>query len=167
MGVNRGKQFEEIVKEGFERVPMLSIDRIPDQMSGRKGSTNICDFVAYKLPYIYYLECKTTYGNTLPFSNITDNQWKGLLNKSHYPGVFAGIICWWIDRDVTLYIPIETLQTMKMNGCKSIRYDIGMETSLEVYRIDSIKKRVFCEYDFNDLVDRLSDSRRKTNGRHS
>ena len=71
MNINRGKDFEAVVKDCFLTVPGVSIDRLHDQMTGFKGSTNICDFIVYKEPYEYYFECKAVHGNTLPFSNIT------------------------------------------------------------------------------------------------
>lgn len=43
MAVNRGKDFENVVRTAFEKVPNVSIDRLHDQTTGWKGSTNICD----------------------------------------------------------------------------------------------------------------------------
>ena len=43
MSFNRGKQFEKVIKEAFERVPGVSIDRLHDQTTGYVGSSNICD----------------------------------------------------------------------------------------------------------------------------
>lgn len=43
MSPNRGKQFENVIREAFERVPNVSIDRLHDQTNGFKGSQNICD----------------------------------------------------------------------------------------------------------------------------
>ena len=85
MTQNKGKNFESIIKHAFLKVPGVSIDRIPDQTMHHKGACNICDFIVYKKPYEYYIECKTVHGNTLPFSNITDMQWTGLLAKSQIP----------------------------------------------------------------------------------
>ena len=82
MAISRGKDFEKVIKECFELVPNTSVDRLHDQMNGFAGSTNICDFIVYHNPLIYYIECKSVHGNTLPFSNITKNQWQGLLAKS-------------------------------------------------------------------------------------
>ena len=144
MAINRGKQFEGVIKEAFERVPNTSVDRLHDQTTGFSGSFNICDFIVYHYPYQYYIECKSVHGNTLPFSNITDRQWKGLLDKSNIDGVVAGVICWWIDKDVTLFIPISILQEMKNRGYKSIRYDYA---ELPTVYIDGKKKRVFFDYD--------------------
>jgi len=43
MAVNRGKDFENVIREVFEKVPGVSIDRLHDQTTGFKGSQNICD----------------------------------------------------------------------------------------------------------------------------
>ena len=145
MATNRGKQFEEVIKEAFEKVPETSVVRLHDQTNGYLGSRNHCDFIVYHKPLEYHLELKSVHGNTLPFTNITDNQWKGLLEKSKIKGVVAGIICWWVDKDVTKFIPIEDLEILKQQGNKSFRYDwLGME-------IIGKKKRVFFDYDMKDF----------------
>ena len=45
MGVNRGKQFEDKIKEGFERVKNTSVIRLYDVMTGYEGICNPCDFI--------------------------------------------------------------------------------------------------------------------------
>lgn len=152
--VNRGKDFERIIKEAFENVDGVSIDRLHDQTNGFKGSTNICDFIVYQKPYEYYFECKSVHGNTLPFNNITDNQWKGMLEKSKIKGVSAGVICWWVDRDTTLFIPIQKLQEYKEAGFKSVRFDVF--DNVGIYQIQGKKKRVFFDYDMKEFLGRLS-----------
>ena len=115
MAVNRGKQFEEEVEKCLRRVKGVSIDRIHDQTTGYVGSSNVCDFIVYKKPYLIYIECKSVHGNTLSihsipkpdkrgklhgfYGNISDKQWEGLLEKSKIDGVMAGVLCWWIDKD--------------------------------------------------------------------
>lgn len=164
--INRGKKFEDIIKTAFEKVPGVSIDRIPDQTTRYKGSTNICDFIVYKDPHEYYFECKSVHGNTLSiysipkkgkdgkphgfYGNIRDNQWDGLLQKSQINGVFAGVICWWIDRDITLFIPIQKLQEYRDLGFKSIRFDIFDNAG--VYQISGKKKRIFFDYDMEQFL---------------
>ena len=149
MAENRGKQFEAVIKKCFLKVPDISIDRLHDQTNGFLGSANICDFVVYKKPYEYYFECKSVHGNTLPFSNITKNQWQGLLEKSEIKGVAAGIICWWVDKDITKYIPIDELEFLKRNGNKSLRYDWNTQYTIN---IKGKKKRVFFDYDMNTFL---------------
>lgn len=43
MAENRGKKFENVIRESFLKVPNVSIDRLHDQTNGFKGSQNICD----------------------------------------------------------------------------------------------------------------------------
>ena len=153
MTVNRGKQFENVIRKSFECVEGVSIDRLNDNTAGFKGVAGICDFIVYKEPYEYYIECKSVHGASLPFSNITDTQWNGLLEKSQIEGVFAGVICWWIDKDVTKFIPIQALQWNKENGYKSIRYNHNGTSFIE---IKGKKKRVFFEYDMEEFFNELS-----------
>lgn len=177
MAVNRGKQFEDIIKEGFLKVPDVSIDRLHDQTNGYLGSSNICDFIVYKKPYEYYIECKSVHGNTLSihsndqkkkYGNITNKQWEGLLEKSKIKGVFAGIICWWIDKDITRFIPIQILQCEKDGGMKSIRYDadlgIGYQDEYQfspVIDLKGKKKRVFFDYDMDDFFHQIEKQNRR------
>lgn len=164
MANNKGKKFETVIREAFEKIPGVSIDRMHDQMTRYKGSQNICDFIVYKEPYEYYIECKSVHGNTLPFSNITDTQWEGLLEKSKIQGVHAGIICWWVDKDVTMYLPIQLLQLEKETGSKSIRYDyvyVFCDTVTYTFHmpisIAGKKKRVFFEYDMESFFKEVTE----------
>lgn len=150
MGVNRGKDFEGTIKSAFEKVDNCSIDRLPDQMSGFAGGSNICDFIVYKHPNIFYLECKSCYGNTLNFHAITQRQKEGLRAKAFIPGVIAGVIVWFIDWDKTYFVPIMTIIEMEEEGVKSInRKTIEMERG--VIEIKGTKKRVFFNYDMDEF----------------
>lgn len=150
MAVNRGKKFEQVIRESFERVPGVSIDRLNDNTAGFKGIAGICDFIVYREPYEYYFECKSVNRGTFPFSNITDTQWNGLLQKSQIEGVFAGIIVWFIKDEVTCFIPIQLLVELKNGGHKSINvkyvdnfvYELG-----GAFKLVGKKKRIFYEYD--------------------
>lgn len=158
MAVNRGKKFEQIIKESFEKVPGVSVDRLHDQMNGYLGSRNICDFIVYKYPHQYYIECKTIHGNTFPLSNITNNQYNGLLEKDKIAGVRAGVIIWWVDKDVTKFIPIHLIKYFKNEyHAKSIRYDFkpfGQEVFIP---INGKKKRVFFDYDMQQFFADISE----------
>ena len=171
-----GKEFERQVYSDFSKVPGISIDRIPDQVTKYKGSSqNICDFIAYKKPTLLYLECKSTHGASLSiysepkpdkkgelhgfYGNIRDNQWEGLLEKSKIPGVRAGVIIWFVDKDVTLYVPIEILNFMREQGYKSINFKIEpfiLATEhghRPMIAIPGKKKRTMFEYDFTNFFD--------------
>ena len=93
------------------------------------------------------------------FSNITKFQWQSLLDMSQVDGVFAGVMCWWIDKDVTMFIPIQVLDDEKYRGAKSIRYDADLGLGFvdengvlaPIVQIQGKKKRVFFEYDMEEF----------------
>lgn len=155
MAINRGKQFEDIIKSAFEQVEDVSIDRLHDQTTGYYGSKNICDFIVYKYPYQYYIECKSVHGNTLPLSNITDNQYNGMLEKSEIAGVKAGVICWFVDKDATFFIPITAIEIMKEDlKRKSINIKDCYENDTFI-EIPGKKKRVFFDYNMNKFFEEV------------
>ena len=164
MGINRGKAFERVIRDSFEKMHDVSVDRLHDQTSGYKStSANPCDFIVYKKPHIYYLECKAIHGNTLNFNaHISKYQWDTLLRKSEIDGVVAGVICWWVDHDRTIFIPIEDLQLMRTVGFKSVRYDAidDCDGDTGMIEISGKKKRVFFEYNMYDLFNAIENSRK-------
>ena len=96
-----------------------------------------------------YFECKSVHGNTLNFkSDIRANQWQGLLKKSCISGVNAGIICWFIDHDITIYLPIEDLQYLLQAGNKSFNILKDREKILAV-EIIGTKRKIFFDYDLD------------------
>ena len=161
MSQNRGKQFENVIRKSFERVEGVSIDRLNDNTAGFKGVAGICDFIVYKEPYEYYIECKSVHGASLPFRNITDTQWEGLLEKSKIEGVYAGIICWWTQKDKTVFIPIQTLELMRTIGMKSVRYDAidDCDRDTDMIEIKGKKKRVFFDYNMEDFFNEVQSVR--------
>lgn len=158
MAINRGKQFENLLKEQFEKIPNISIDRLYDVTTGYKNQNNPCDFIVYKDGTLNYFECKAIHGNTLNFkSHIRENQWDKLLKKSCIPGVNAGIICWFIDKDATYFIDIFKLYTLKESGEKSFNVtNPDHVNSIFVNKVEGTKKRVFFEYDLKQLLEDLS-----------
>lgn len=141
-----GKQFEAIIGKAFEDYPDTSVDRIPDQTMKYKGRKNVSDFIVFHAPKQYYVECKTVHGNRLPFSNIT--QFDDLYQKSLILGVKAGVLCWWVDKDVTKWLDINYLNCLRNLGEKSIRYDDSVGKV-----ISGRKKKVYFEYDMRSFFD--------------
>ena len=70
-------------------------------------------------------------------------------------GVFAGVIIWWVDKDVTKFIPIQMLQAMKLKGAKSIRYDVVASSGYYPIELTGKKKRVFFDYDMDAFFGEL------------
>lgn len=150
MANNKGKKFEKKLLEDWEKtVPNSSIDRIYDTVGGLKGVSNICDFIGFKKPNIFYIEAKSHEKNTFPFSNL--RQYDKLKGKVGIEGVRTGVVIWFIDHDRVIYVPTATITKMKEDGCKSINIK-----KLDGYRyieIPSVKKIVYMDSDYSVLLD--------------
>ena len=105
--------------------------------------------IVYDEGTLNLIECKAVHGNTLNFkSHIKQNQWDGLLEESYKPGVNAGILVWFIDHDVTLWLDIQYLQDLKESGYKSF----NVKDRMSVYELAGVKKKVFFEYDLRKFL---------------
>ena len=155
---NRGKKFEDIIRKAFEAIPDVSVDRLRDAPRKLKGVDNPSDFIVYKKPHEIYVECKSHKGNTLPFSCIREEQIRGMFEKAKIEGVKAGVIIWYIDHDLTVWIPIEEVVYWKDIGNKSINIKNIQDKHTERIRhivIQGKKKRVYFEYDMNKFLEEL------------
>lgn len=149
MSVNRGKQFEDIIREQFKKLKNVVTIRLYDVTTGYINQNNICDLIVYDEGTLNLIECKAVHGNTLNFkSHIKQNQWDGLLEESYKPGVNAGILVWFIDHDVTLWLDIQYLQDLKESGYKSF----NVKDRMSVYELAGVKKKVFFEYDLRKFL---------------
>lgn len=149
MSINRGKQFEDIIREQFKKLKNVVTIRLYDVTSGYINQNNICDLIVYDNGVLNLIECKAVHGTTLNFkSHIKENQWNGLLEESYKSGVNAGILVWFIDYDITLWLEIQYLQDLKESGYKSF----NVKDKMYVYQLLGVKKRVFFEYNLRKFL---------------
>lgn len=150
MAVNKGKAWEAKFRTDFMKsFPDGSIDRLYDPVGGYYGINNICDFIGYEWPNIYYLELKSHKGNTFPFTCLP--QYDKLTSKVGIKGVRAGVVLWFIDHDQVIYAPISTITKMKEDGKKSI--NVKELDDYHLIKLPGQKKRVFVECDYRVLKD--------------
>ena len=150
MAVNKGKAWEAKFRTDFMKsFPDGSIDRLYDPVGGYYGINNICDFIGYEWPNIYYLELKSHKGNTFPFTCLP--QYNKLTSKVGIKGVRAGVVLWFIDHDQVIYAPISTITKMKEDGKKSI--NVKELDDYHLIKLPGQKKRVFVECDYRVLKD--------------
>lgn len=168
MSENLGKKFEKQVEKDMLKIDEVSVDRIHDQTNGHYGGSNICDYMVYKYPILFYIECKSCGGNTLSihsipkkdkhgifhgfYGNISDKQWEGLSKKSRIKGVVAGVLVWYTERDLTYFIPITDLVALRERGAKSVNCKTLEADCPNALKIKAEKKRVFFNYDFSELL---------------
>lgn len=116
-----GKKAEEKIREWLDR-PEEGYDfhRLPDQMTGFFGSSNICDFSLYKYPNHYWIESKATSKDRFEFSMLTDNQYTGLLEKSKIEGVEGIVVVLFASHKRAFWISIKEIEKRIKSGKKSL-----------------------------------------------
>ena len=106
------KVFEDITRKSLEAEQAI-VDRLPDQMSGNLGSVNPGDFLAYKYPNLYYIECKSCTQPVFDIkSHISESQWLILLRKARleFPGVYVGYLLWFTESHKVFWISAKNMK---------------------------------------------------------
>lgn len=139
------KETEKRIKEQIEKVKGAYVLRLYDFIGARDYPSDLLVF--YKRNLIL-LEIKTSQLKSFPFSNISDNQYTGMLCAiKKATGIKSYVLIWFYTQDTTLLCNIETIQKLKETQ-KSIRYD-----SEDVYKVKGQKKNKYYEYDIKDMLD--------------
>jgi hypothetical protein len=73
-----------------------------------------------------------------------------MVKKVGIPGVRCGVILWLYEKDLVLYVPINTVTQLKNEGEKSV--GVRHLNSHRIIQIPSIKKRVFMDSDYTVLT---------------
>lgn len=149
MALNYGKAFESKFKEDFLKVQGATVDRLYDPTSGYVGIKNICDFIGYIYPNIFYIECKSTKGGTFSLNKLT--QYDKLISKVGIHGVRVGIVIWFYEKNLVLYVPITTVIKLKNDEKKSINVKYLNTKEYNVIEIPSKLKRIFMDSDYSIL----------------
>ena len=150
MSRDYGKKFETIFKADFERIENATIDRLYDPGFGMRGIKNICDFIGYKYPFIVYAECKSKKGNTFPLQNLS--QYNKLIAKKNVKGAKVGVVLWFIDHDIVLWIPITTFEKLFADNKKSFNVKMVQEKEYPCIIIPTIKSRTFLHGDYSVIL---------------
>lgn len=150
-----GKQAEKKVKDWLDRPEEgYCFDRIPDQMTGFYGSTNISDFILYKKPYMYYIESKATYADRFDFSMLTDKQFNGMLEKSKLDGVYGFVIVLFATYKRAFILDIQDIAKCKEDGKKSLNITRIKEWAIPYREIRTVPntRKLLLDYDKSDSI---------------
>ena len=162
-----GKKFEDRFKKDYIRCfPDTLIYRLPDQQSGYAGggSSNPCDFLCYPGECVLMVECKAHAKASIPFSAIP--QYERLLDYKGKYKTFPGVVVWFYEKDVVIWVSIEEMEKMVLDGEKSIGLRMiddkkPYKKSYNIITLPSTKLRAFMETDYNYLVEVLNGERPK------
>jgi hypothetical protein len=68
------------------------------------------------------------------------------MEKSQKYGVCAGVCVWFIDHDITVFVPIQQLHEMSLTGQKSLNVKQIISNEVQYVALPGRKKRVKFEY---------------------
>lgn len=157
-----GKKFEVRFAQDYKRCfPGTLIYRLPDQQSGYAGggSSNPCDFLCYPGQCVLMVECKAHKGLSIPFTAI--RQYEKMLDYKGLKNTFPGVVVWFYEKDIVIWVSIEEMEKMVNDGEKSIGLRMIDEKkpykkSYNIITLPSKKLRTFMETDYNYLVEGLN-----------
>lgn len=155
-----GKKWEDKFKSTWEKqFPETLCYRVPDQQSGYAGSggSNPCDFMCYPGSCVLMVECKAHKGASIPFTAIP--QYEKQLDYKGLRGTFPGVLVWFYEKDIVIWVSIEEMEKMVNDGEKSIGLRMLKENYPKKYciiEIPATKLRTFMEADLNYLVEVLN-----------
>lgn len=156
-----GKKFEDRFRKDYKQCfPNTFIYRLPDQQSGYAGggSQNPCDFICYPGSLELMVECKAHKGASIPFSKIP--QYERMLEYKGLHKTFPGVVVWFYEKDIVIWVSIEEMEKMVLDGEKSIGLRMlqnknDNEKAYNIITIPSTKLRAFMESDYTYLVKQL------------
>lgn len=148
---NYGKKFEAKFKGDWLKMPQSLCMRLLDVMSGYKQIKNPADFVCYKFPFLFLLDCKSLSGNTFNFAKLT--QWEDMEKPIGVPGANIGAVIWFMEWEKVCFVPIEEFIRLKGLGYKSIHVNMIGDANFNVYEIPGKVKRFFIDSDYSVMLD--------------
>lgn len=121
MPASLGKKAEQKLKLWLDKPEEgYSFDRVPDQLGGLYGGRNICDFICFKSPYMFYIESKATEHDRFEFSRISETQYSGLMKKSTIKNCFGLVVVLFTSYQRCFIFKIEDIDELVKSGKKSV-----------------------------------------------
>ena len=146
-----GKQFEQdFFEQAKEWVFEALVTRLHDTTNKFRGIANPCDYIIATKYGTVFAELKTVKGVSLPFSNISDYQWKSLLKAEMNSYSLGGLLVYFQRNDKLVWYPLAHLQHLKQAGEKSINCETSPEWGFEV---EHTKKRVRLTIPFKNVLE--------------
>jgi len=151
-----GQAAEKKIREWLDRPEDgYCFDRIPNRMTGFYGDNNICDFILFKSPEMYYIESKATWNDRFELSMLSKNQHDGLLAKSKIDHVHGWVIVLFASHQRAFIVDIKDIVYMEtelnkhsLNITKQDKWPIPV---LEIKTIPNSRKKLL-DYDKDNVI---------------
>jgi penicillin-binding protein-related factor A (putative recombinase) len=150
-----GKKWEAVFEQSWqEAFPEELVFRLRDQMTGYKESSeNPCDYLCHANGKLFMVECKTHKGASIPFTAIP--QYERLLKYKNKKDVLPGVIIWFSEKDSIIWVGINEMEKMVLDGEKSIGLRMLEKKLYNIIEVPFEKKRVYLFPDCKFLLDKL------------
>lgn len=151
-----GKKWETVFEQSWqEAFPEDLVFRLRDQMTGYKESSeNPCDYLCHTNGKLLMVECKTHKGASIPFTAIP--QYERLLKYKNKKDVLPGVIIWFSEKDSIIWVGINEMEKMFLDGEKSIGLRMLEKKLYNIIEVPFEKKRVYLFPDCKFLMDELT-----------
>ncbi|WP_294402422.1 Holliday junction resolvase RecU [uncultured Clostridium sp.] len=154
MSKNYGKIFEEQIKKSVS--PDMYYLRIKDSTMRFKGDSNICDCFIFYNRTCFMLELKSSQETSLPFGNIKEHQFNGLMDAGKIDGIEAGLLVEMRRYKETYFVPIKDAMEYKNSTTrKSFSRDFLIEKGIKLEQTLKRTRYVFnIEKLLNDILNK-------------
>lgn len=154
MSKNYGKIFEEQIKKSVS--PDMYYLRIKDSAMRFKGDSNICDCFIFYNRTCFMLELKSSQETSLPFGNIKEHQFNGLMDAGKIDGIEAGLLVEMRRYKETYFVPIKDAMEYKNSTTrKSFSRDFLIEKGIKLEQTLKRTRYVFnIEKLLNDILNK-------------
>lgn len=153
MSDNLGKAFENRFRSDWKKTfPGTFVFRLKDQMTGYKETSgNPCDFLCFpNNGKLYMVETKEHKGASIPFVAIP--QYERLLAYKDIPNVHPGVVVWFSEKDMVIWVGIKEMEKMVNDGEKSIGLRMLDKSLYNIIVLPSTKLRAFMSTDYSILA---------------
>lgn len=138
------KNFEKLFYEQANSLKDVFVYRLYDTMFVQ--ASNIADFLGYKKPYMYVIECKTCATKSMPIKNISEHQITDALDAEVNKGIKSYIVIWFYEHDICKVFKTKYINSLVKKGKKSVSSD-----DEHGILIPGIKRKKYFDWDWSVL----------------
>lgn len=176
---NKGKEFEGDVKVSAKNQGLWILRLNDTSLSWQKEKTarftpnNIADFLIYRYPYLFVIECKSTKYKSIGIQRdpeedekmIKAQQIQNLINCSTVEGIYSGFMLNYRDdnnlnNSNTYWMPIQNFSDFLVNNDKKSINAVDV-VEYGCVKVDQILRRTHFTYDINKMLDDIIDFHKK------
>jgi len=109
----------------------------------------MCDFLLYKYPHFYPLECKSTYADRFDFGMLTEIQHDEMIKAAQVEGIKSYVVVLFASYKRAFLLNILDIEKLEKQGKKSVNIKKLSKWPIPYIEIKTIPSRkALLDYDF-------------------